>query len=693
MNVSIHQSALDDQTQEPDFDSVTTWLSASQYVSYLVARYAELPPLKGSILLVRIKNLIDIANLSSSQLLSTLSSELSVETLGHGNYRRSELALVSPITFAQCGDSFLPLEAFPVTVSSRDIPDGARLLMLTDKLPNHRLTKLQYVHTFLKPRYQKLGLFLLLGSVPVLLVAISELLNQPLFDSIVPSGHVPAVFLVGIATLFFQGSGQIITSIGQQSQSVYTNQIDLVSKLATAKRFLSARSQNLPLRDAGSWRLTFFAASSFLGSLESLFVSIPLALISLAVNLVVIGAYSDFSSIVNLLLLCLIPSFVSLAISYASSTISITMMGQQSRLESIFYAVVRNIRGIWMSNHEQYFIDRFLTARQDMANSLLKAGVFAATTDIVDKVTTGLLYSFIYLEYYRATTTPGTGHPSVGSLLVIYAAIGTVSGALNSITADLVTVFQTLPTYWTPNAIRDIDSFVESRPSYSNSTVQSIRVDGLTYSAPSIRGPFAKPISFQIDSPSSVAITGPSGSGKSTLLKLLLGYLKPGTGSIDLIDRYGRSIDSDLHQTNILVLSQELAFFGDQLRDVVDPSGVVEDVILEKAASQLGLTSILDQLPLRWHTPISEYSRDLSLGQIQLFKLTKALIHPYDIIISDEPTCHLPESRHLEAIKLLNKSCQLHLSVLHRQSAKDLFSHWLDLSDTAHVSLIERSKQ
>ena len=449
---------------------------------------------------------------------------------------------------------------------------------------------------------------------------------------------------------------------------------------------------DLPVRDTGSWRLTFFAASAFLGSLESLVISIPLALFSLLVNLIVIGAYTNLSSIEHLLLICLLPATLSLLISYLSSTIAIKMMGQQSRLESIIFSVVRNIRGIWMSSSEDYFISRFLSARQEMARSLLKSGTFAASTDILDKITTGLLYAFIYIEYYRSTTTPGSHQASVGSLLVIYSAIGTVSGALNSITGDLVTIFQTLPTYWTPNAIRDIGSFIEPSASSSNLSLRSIRVEGLTYSAPGIRGPFRSPIDFEIIVPGAVAITGPSGSGKSTLLKLLLGYLKPLTGGICLIDTFGNEVSLDLHQTNVLVLCQDLGFYGDQLRDVIDPSGAVDEQMLEQAAITIGLKDVLDQLPLRWQTPISEYSRDLSLGQIQLFKLAKALIKKYHIIVSDEPTCHLPELDHLKAIKLLNDNCDVHISVLHRQSCLPLFNHVLTLSPNGMLSS-ERQSQ
>ena len=184
---------------------------------------------------------------------------------------------------------------------------------------------------------------------------------------------------------------------------------------------------------------------------------------------------------------------------------------------------------------------------------------------------------------------------------------------------------------------------------------------------------------------------GPSGSGKSTLLKLLLGHLKPTSGRLHLRDSYGNDSGVDLYQTDVLVISQELRLFGDHLRDVLDPSKAYSDQQWDEAATAMGLSEVLDELPLRWLTPINEFSRDLSLGQLQLFKLSKVLLRRHSIIMTDEPTCHLPEELHLKALKLLNEHCDLHISVLHRQSGKPLFDRILALNGNGDYVLTARA--
>jgi ABC-type bacteriocin/lantibiotic exporter with double-glycine peptidase domain len=179
---------------------------------------------------------------------------------------------------------------------------------------------------------------------------------------------------------------------------------------------------------------------------------------------------------------------------------------------------------------------------------------------------------------------------------------------------------------------------------------------------------------------------GPSGSGKSTLISLLLGHIAPSSGSIQLYDENQQLLRYGLTDCRLLVLSQEVNVCGSCLSDVVDPSRQLPIECIEDACSQLGLSKLLDSLPLRWKTPVNEFSRDLSLGQLQRFKLARALVKEYDIIVSDEATCHLPEDQHLELIQMLNDHSKIHISVLHRTSALSLFDELIQIDKTGQLT-------
>ena len=59
--------------------------------------------------------------------------------------------------------------------------------------------------------------------------------------------------------------------------------------------------------------------------------------------------------------------------------------------------------------------------------------------------------------------------------------------------------------------------------------------------------------SFTINSGDMVSIIGPSGAGKSTLLMLMVGVVKPDTGTVSWLDKQ----DCNL---NLMILSQKLVF-------------------------------------------------------------------------------------------------------------------------------------
>jgi ABC-type multidrug transport system fused ATPase/permease subunit len=271
--------------------------------------------------------------------------------------------------------------------------------------------------------------------------------------------------------------------------------------------------------------------------------------------------------------------------------------------------------------------------------------------------------------------------------LVVYFAIGTIGGALDSICGDIVNLAQVLPTYWTPNVIRDLSEFRPKSAGHFDFEISAIEIENLTYSAAGIDGPFSKPITLHIPCRQSVAVVGPSGSGKSTLLRLLLGNLKASGGLIRLVDKEGMVIRRPLSDCGTLVLAQDLRLFGSRLREVVDPQRMHSDQELEEAAEALQLNEVLESLPLRWKTPVNEYSRDLSLGQLQLFKISRVLLRPYSIVISDEPTCHLPEELHLKALATISQNCSLHLSAIHRSSGFAQFDSFLVIQPDGSITV------
>lgn len=664
------------------------WLAPHEFAAWMQRHWLKQPPLNGIDLQEQLESLSASPHLSAAGLIGFLADCISLNPVEPTALDVGHLRDLSPVCFAVRDGQFLPCVWFDEGATAVERLGEATVYLACEKLPEQKLTKLAFVGLFTKGRKSAFLMLLTLGVPMVLLSVVPELLQEPLFDTYIPQASIPAIVLVGVASIAMQLTSQVIGTVSQLYQTRFDNQVELATRTAVALRFLSANPQSLPARDVGSWRISLQVAGSFLSSLQSLLVTIPLAILSLLVNLVVIGAFTDPIGAAQLFLVLLIPTVITLLVTMVSSNLYIRIMGQQSRLEAIIFDVVKQIRAISLLGTQSIFITRFRRSRQAIADSMVQSGVYGASAGIVSSIASSVLYSFIFLQYYNSvTSTSSQSQQSVGSLLVIYFAVGTISGSLDQIGQELVAIIQTLPTYWTPNPLRDISAFRPRHVAASQESVGRLELKALTYLAPGVNGPFPNPIDLSLPCPAKVAIVGPSGSGKSTLLRLLAGNLTPRQGEVLLLDANGIVMAGGLAAVKTLVIGQDVRLFGSTLRDVLDPQNGASLGQLDAVAQQAGLAPVLDSLPLRWKTPVSEYSRDLSLGQLQLFKIARVLLGQYAVVLSDEPTCHLPEEMHLQAIRMINDNCQLHISTLHRRSGLKLFDTVLAISASGGIEV------
>lgn len=156
-------------------------------------------------------------------------------------------------------------------------------------------------------------------------------------------------------------------------------------------------------------------------------------------------------------------------------------------------------------------------------------------------------------------------------------------------------------------------------------------------------------ISFEVLPGQTVAIVGRSGSGKTTLAKLLLG-LYPVTNGRIFIDGYDlTAITKASLRPQIGVVDQETFLFGGTIRENISlahPSATPENI--REAARQAGADLFINELPLKYETPIGEGGGMISGGQRQRLAIARALLGNPRLLILDEATSSLDtESEHI----------------------------------------------
>lgn len=135
-----------------------------------------------------------------------------------------------------------------------------------------------------------------------------------------------------------------------------------------------------------------------------------------------------------------------------------------------------------------------------------------------------------------------------------------------------------------------------------------------------------------------LAVTGASGSGKSTLLAVMLGFLPPGGGRLELTGRAAwcpqeaHLFDSTIRGNLMLGLPEGERHAAGDL--------VLEDRLLDALAA-VGLDQLLARLDRGLDTPIGPAGAFLSGGERQRLAVARTLLTGADVILLDEPTAHL----------------------------------------------------
>ena len=172
--------------------------------------------------------------------------------------------------------------------------------------------------------------------------------------------------------------------------------------------------------------------------------------------------------------------------------------------------------------------------------------------------------------------------------------------------------------------------------------VESIEFDHVWFSYENNDTYALQDFTLHIKSGDFTGIVGPSGSGKSTLLSLLMGIYKPTKGTI-----YINGIDIAKYDSSVLrhlmgYVFQQAYLFKGSIKDnltLFDTSISHDEMV--KAAKQVNLDTMIEQLPEGYNTPVGYLGSLLSDGQKQLLAFGRTLIRNTPILLLDEATANV----------------------------------------------------
>ncbi len=191
----------------------------------------------------------------------------------------------------------------------------------------------------------------------------------------------------------------------------------------------------------------------------------------------------------------------------------------------------------------------------------------------------------------------------------------------------------------------------ESVPLNGNVT---LLVDKLTFGYKGSAKPVLHGFSMTAKPGTMVALTGKTGAGKTTFLRLLLGLVKPDSGTIRISDETQTLDVSEQTRTNFVYVPQGGSLFSGSIRENLllgDPNA--DDAMLSRVL-KIAAADFVFNLPEGLDTILGQDGGGLSEGQAQRIAIARALLRKGKILLFDEATSALDietEKRFLHNLK------------------------------------------
>lgn len=154
-----------------------------------------------------------------------------------------------------------------------------------------------------------------------------------------------------------------------------------------------------------------------------------------------------------------------------------------------------------------------------------------------------------------------------------------------------------------------------------------------------------KGINMSINEGEVVGLIGPNGAGKTTTVKLLLGLLKPTSGTVDLWGQNSYTLSSEA--------KKKIGFLLED-RGLYENLTVEENLLFWAKVYDVGKV-VIGRILKEWNlwNKRKELVKELSRGMKQRLAIAKAVIHDPRFIAMDEPTSNLDPVVRRTVVELL----------------------------------------
>jgi NHLM bacteriocin system ABC transporter ATP-binding protein len=482
-----------------------------------------------------------------------------------------------------------------------------------------------------------LGIMLLLGIAGATIGLLVPVLTGILFDTVIPQSSTDQLLQIAmilcasvLAASGFELSRQILVMRIQ-------SRLDIRLQPAFIDRLLNLPSSFFREYSSGDLATRILGISQIREILSSAVLTALLGMVFGFMNFFLLFYFSWKLAIVAALLTSVL-ILATLWVSFRQlhlKKLAIEINGTISGLLGNLLTGIAKIRITGTEKHAfaewaaKFAIERNLLFRARAMKNMLS--VTTASFPVV---------ALAIIIFYAGSMMTGE-HLSCGSFIAFTAAFTAFQSSLLQSTMTIIGSIDIIPLYERIKPVLVTLPENTSSRTHPEKLQGRIEMQGVNFTYSENEPKVLHDIDIKVEPGEFVAIVGSSGSGKSTMMRLLLGFEKPGTGTVffDGVDLATLNVQAVRRQIGVVLQNAQLQP-GFVLQTIIGSSTLTVDDAWE-AARMAGIEEDIRKMPMGMYTIISERCETISGGQKQRLLIAGALVRKPGIIFFDEATSAL----------------------------------------------------